>query len=74
MKASRWSARKANKRTSKRVVSGTPVAATRAAMKSLVTPQAIPLALLERKLIALQRVVLSRLRDKKDDSKGIGRS
>jgi hypothetical protein len=74
MKASRWSARKAKKRAPKRVVSGTPVAATRVAMKSLVTPPAIPLALFEQKLIALQSIVLSRLRDKKHDSKGVGRS
>jgi hypothetical protein len=74
MKASPWSARKAKKRAPKRVVSGTSIAATKVAMKSLVTPQALPLALLEQKLIALQSVVLSRLRDKNHDSKRIGRS
>lgn len=73
MKASRWSARKAHKRLATRVATGALVIKPNLAMNALVTPRAIPLSVLEHKLIALQGVVLGRLRDKSHDSKGIGR-
>jgi hypothetical protein len=64
MNASRWSARRAKKRLPKRVIPGVPKTVPNVAMKSLVTPRVVPLALLEQKFIELQSVVLGRLRDK----------
>jgi hypothetical protein len=64
MNASRWSARRAKKRLPKRVVPGIPKTSPNVAMKSLVTPRVVPLAVMEQKFIELQSVVLGRLRDK----------
>jgi hypothetical protein len=68
MKLSRWAAKRARRRYGNRKVTGSLKTLTRATMTHLVTPSAIPLQLLEQNLIRLQGVVLSRIREKKNDA------